>query len=368
MSTSKYPPPVLTRVDEEARASSWYFGDNVDGAHRHVQGRADGAFAVAARPGDDQALDLHYMFNGMPNSSRIVSAPRGLHLTGMSQYFPNLSDLIANSEVDASCLGVLLYADAPAASAGARAKLPGRLSMMEDTRPSGGDTDEHVGQAWYLEDMAKERALELIEFEPQGAFIVRDSSSEPGCYALSYSFSGRVQHKLVETIFTGVRFRGSTEIFSSLSRLIDNYMRTPSSELKCLLVPPRPQAVVLDNRQKRLAANALEARRTSTLGRTTTAGATGKPSWDCRALTREQAMDKLNGAPMGSFVVRPSDKSFAALSMVSPSGLYHMHIESDHRGIFFRKCTEFFPDLFGLVEFYSTTRQTDLPVPLTSTR
>ena len=36
---------------------------------------------------------------------------------------------------------------------------------------------------------------------------------------------------------------------------------------------------------------------------------------------------------MGSFVIRPSDKSFAALSMVSPSGQYHMHIESDDRGV-----------------------------------
>ena len=39
-------------------------------------------------------------------------------------------------------------------------------------------------------------------------------------------------------------------------------------------------------------------------------------------------MAKLDNAAMGTFVIRSSDKSFAALSMVSPTGLYHMHIES----------------------------------------
>lgn len=86
-----------------------------------------------------------------------------------------------------------------------------------------------------------------------------------------------------------------------------------------------------------------------------------KPAWDCRHLTREKAMvcclpflpfavhtgcgcvctqcssftdeqDRLTGASMGTFVIRQSDKSFAALSMVAPNGLYHMHIESDANG------------------------------------
>ena len=45
------------------------------GAQRHILGRADGAFAVATRHGDDQALDLYYIFNGATNNHRIVSAP-----------------------------------------------------------------------------------------------------------------------------------------------------------------------------------------------------------------------------------------------------------------------------------------------------
>lgn len=366
-STSRFPPPVMSRVDPDAQASSWFF-TNTDAAQRHIAGRANGAFSVCTRPGDESALDIFYIFNGAEANLRVVSAPRGLHLVGMSQYFSTLSDLISNSEVDGSCLGVLLNPDAPEA-AGQRPmpmRMPGRAASLDVDTRGGLDEEEHVGKAWYLEDMAKERALELIEYEPQGAFIVRDSSSEPGCYALSYTFGGRVQHKLIETTSSGLRFRSSEQYFPTLSRLVEYYMRSPSAELKCLLMPPRDPAVVQQTRQKKLA----EAQRTSTQGRTSTmsGGSMGRPAWDCRSLTREKAMEKLNGAPQGTFVIRPSDKSFAALSMVAPSGLYHMHIESDHRGVFFRKCTEVFPDLFGLVEFYSTTRQSDLPVPLTLPR
>ena len=41
---------------------------------------------------------------------------------------------------------------------------------------------------------------------------------------------------------------------------------------------------------------------------------------------------KLKDAPIGTFVVRSSDNSFAALSLNAPVGLYHMHIESDRGG------------------------------------
>lgn len=367
---SKIPPPISSRVDAESRTSHWYFTtDNADRAQHCLAGRSDGAFSVCERFGDDSSLDLLYIIKGNETSYRIVSAPRGLHLVGMSQYFQTLHELISFCESDASCLGVTLSTALNMAPP-RPAKLPTRSDFSSAPAPV--DTEDHVGQPWYLEDMAKERALEMIEFEPQGAFIVRDSSTEPGCYALSYSFGGRVQHKIIETTSSGLRFRAGESLFPNLSQLIAFYMRSPSADLKCLLMPSRDPNVVQLNRTKRVAAQAAEAQRAATLSRTSTFSNPGapaaKPSWDCRTMTREKAMEKLNSAPMGAFVIRPSDKSFAALSMVSPSGLYHMHIEQDSRGIFFRKCTEVFADLGALVEFYCTSRQSDLPVPLTVTR
>ena len=57
-----------------------------------------------------------------------------------------------------------------------------------------------------------------------------------------------------------------------------------------------------------------------------------KQLWDCRLLTRENALAKLKGAPMGFFIIRSSDKAFACLSMVAPTGPYHILIESTATG------------------------------------
>jgi hypothetical protein len=55
--------------------------------------------------------------------------------------------------------------------------------------------------------------LDLIAPLSTQVQVVRDSSSEPGCYALSYSHGGRVQHKLIETTSSGLRFRAADIFF-----------------------------------------------------------------------------------------------------------------------------------------------------------
>lgn len=357
-------PPISAYVDLASRNSPWYYTtDNIDSAQKSLEGRSDGAFAVCERYGDTTSLDLIYNFHGAPSTFRIVSTPRGIHLVGISTYYSALADLISFLEHDTSILGVLL-STAPAPPRPSKGRAP---AVPAESHFGPVDMEDHIDAPWYLEDMAKEQALELIEFEPQGAFIVRDSSSEPGCYALSYSFGGRVQHKLIETTSSGLRFRAADMFFPNLSQLIEYYMNNPSADLKCLLIAPRDRTTVMQNRTKRMASQAADAQRAQTLSRTSTIGSSGqlqRAAWDCRHMTREKAMEKLNGAPLGTFVIRASDKSFAALSMVSHHGLYHMHIESDSRGVFFRKCTPVFPDLIGLIDFYATPRQSDLPTPL----
>lgn len=89
--------------------------------------------------GDDASLDLLYVLQGKISSYKIGSGPvhvtrtwhtyiifictslsrhgcvqlltaqRGLHLVGMSQYFGTLSDLIADCRIDESCLGIKLH-------------------------------------------------------------------------------------------------------------------------------------------------------------------------------------------------------------------------------------------------------------------
>ena len=52
------------------------------------------------------------------------------------------------------------------------------------------------------------------------------------------------------------------------------------------------------------------------------------PAWDCLLLTKQEALAKISGKPQGSFVIRPSDKAYAAMSMVKPDGSQcNQHIE-----------------------------------------
>lgn len=86
-----------------------------------------------------------------------------------------------------------------------------------------------------------------------------------------------------------------------------------------------------------------------------------------RSASREEALLKLAGKPPGTFVIRASPQSFAALSLVKNDGSqYHMHIEQSSAGVYLRKCKQVFPDLFMLVQHYSESTQQDLPTPLCS--
>ena len=59
----------------------------------------------------------------------------------------------------------------------------------------------------------------------------------------------------------------------------------------------------------------------------------GRPGWDCRDMTKDAGMAKLNGKAAGAFIIRSSDKHFAALSMVKPGGAqFHSQIEKVDEG------------------------------------
>lgn len=49
--------------------------------------------------------------------------------------------------------------------------------------------------------------LDVLEAEGEGAFVLRDSSSNPGCFAFSYLAGDKVQHKLIEEDDGGFYFR-----------------------------------------------------------------------------------------------------------------------------------------------------------------
>lgn len=65
----------------------------------------------------------------------------------------------------------------------------------------------------YVHKMPKEEAQKLIEFEPQGSFVLRQSESQPGCFALLYMMGGVLRQQLVEETVNGIRLRLSSSNF-----------------------------------------------------------------------------------------------------------------------------------------------------------
>jgi hypothetical protein len=90
------------------------------------------------------------------------------------------------------------------------------------------------------------------------------------------------------------------------------------------------------------------------------------PQWDCMMDDKATALAKIKGKGAGAFVLRPSDKAFAAISVVKPDGsMFHQHIEDVGGGrLRMKKSTAEHTDMAAFVLHYSQPSQADLPTHL----
>ena len=92
---------------------------------------------------------------------------------------------------------------------------PASTSMGTGTVASLADTNEDVTLArasWYEADMPREVVLEALVADEVGGFLIRDSASHPGCYALSvkvpkYDNPSGIAHYLIQRTRRGVKLK-----------------------------------------------------------------------------------------------------------------------------------------------------------------
>ncbi|KAG8201193.1 hypothetical protein JTE90_028847 [Oedothorax gibbosus] len=88
------------------------------------------------------------------------------------------------------------------------------------------------GAPWFQAGIPREIALEILAQEPVGSFMVRESTSKPGCFALSlrvprdFHQSG-IAHYLIMRTNKGYKIKGFTKEFSSLTALITHHSVMP---------------------------------------------------------------------------------------------------------------------------------------------
>ncbi|GFU85250.1 SH2 domain-containing protein [Trichonephila clavipes] len=86
--------------------------------------------------------------------------------------------------------------------------------------------------AWFQAGIPREIALEVLAEKPEGSFIVRKSTTKPGCFALSLRVPQEknptgIAHYLILQTNKGYKIKGFTKEFSSLNALITHHSVMP---------------------------------------------------------------------------------------------------------------------------------------------
>jgi len=196
-----------------------------------------------------------------------------------------------------------------------------------------------ISSQWYRPQMAREQIVATLRSMAPGSFIVRDSSSYPGSYALAVkvaelpaniqakgdSSEDLVRHFLIEPTPKGVRLKGykSEPVFGSLAALVYQHTLTPIA-LPCRLILP-PIAT----------ANHDEVHVTSSINQMQAAeGATSTVLYlltqDTETLTGPEAVERTASRALGS---APAQTTVVQLS-VSADGVT---VTDNKRKLFFRR-------------------------------
>ncbi|XP_041480625.1 uncharacterized protein LOC121428104 isoform X3 [Lytechinus variegatus] len=126
--------------------------------------------------------------------------------------------------------------------------LPPRSTSLTEV-PDDDDDDDEGGTAptkgvvapWFKAGIPKEIAFEILHQQEKGAFIVRESKSHPGSYALSmkvdtnFNESSLANYLLVRTKNGGYTIKGFGRDFPDLPRLV-HYYTLHQDQLPCKLV------------------------------------------------------------------------------------------------------------------------------------
>ncbi|XP_034481466.1 rho GTPase-activating protein gacZ [Drosophila innubila] len=131
-----------------------------------------------------------------------------------------------------------------AAAAAATLAANQRSSSLANTHSSEEEADAELKDAcWYQAGISRDIAVEVLQSKSPGAFLVRKSSSKPGCYALTLRVPSPPGPNIANYIILrsprGYKIKGFRKEFSSLKALITHHSVMPEL-LPVPLAMPRP--------------------------------------------------------------------------------------------------------------------------------
>ncbi|CAH1406705.1 unnamed protein product [Nezara viridula] len=137
-------------------------------------------------------------------------------------------------QVSVSCRISCIYRVHRRVSDGSDSKVVGPPAPPERTdslnnRPEDGELKT---APWFQAGIPREITLEVLGQEPVGSFMVRESTSKPGCFALSLRVPHEFQplgiaHYLILRTNKGYKIKGFTKEFRTLTALITHHSVMP---------------------------------------------------------------------------------------------------------------------------------------------
>ena len=83
----------------------------------------------------------------------------------------------------------------------------------------------HDEKTWFVGDLNRIQAEDLLCGKPDGAFLIRESSKK-GCYACSVVADGEVKHCVIYSTPRGYGFAEPYNLYSTLKDLVLHYQQT----------------------------------------------------------------------------------------------------------------------------------------------
>lgn len=92
-------------------------------------------------------------------------------------------------------------------------------------------------QVWYHGHITRERTEALLRDQPDGTFLIRDSTNFPGDYTLCVVCEGKIDHYRIYGREGGVYTCDDEEFFETLSALVAHYKRDADGLSHRLTIP-----------------------------------------------------------------------------------------------------------------------------------
>ncbi|XP_051553124.1 phosphatidylinositol 3-kinase regulatory subunit gamma-like isoform X2 [Myxocyprinus asiaticus] len=88
------------------------------------------------------------------------------------------------------------------------------------------DQAHHIECAWYISDIKRTQAEDLLRGKRDGTFLIRESQTQKGSFACSVVVDGEIKHCVIYKTATGFGFAEPYNLYGSLKDLVLHYKHT----------------------------------------------------------------------------------------------------------------------------------------------